>query len=84
MAHKLRCPKCDRVLKEEGDLGKSAQAEYRVFDSAYNCKHPAGTFCVIMCLGCRETGPIDYFDSANAGLCSDEQQPLVSDSGGSE
>jgi len=64
MAHRFCCPKCGRVLEEEGDQTKLAQGEYRVFDSAGNSKHSAGSFRIIMCMVCREIGPIGYFDKA--------------------
>lgn len=54
MAAKLQCPKCDRVLKEEGDECKEARGEYRVFDSLWNSKHTKGKFRVILCLACNQ------------------------------
>ena len=57
MAAKLQCPKCNNVLKEEGDEMKEAQGEYRVYDSLWNSKHDAGKFRVILCLLCNQ-----YFD----------------------
>lgn len=39
MACKMKCPQCKRVLKEAGDGGKVAQAEYIVhFDPHFKWK----------------------------------------------
>ena len=53
MASKIECPNCKKMLKEEGDASKSAQGEYRVYDSLFNSKH----FRIIRCLECEK-----YFD----------------------
>ena len=33
MARKLQCPRCKKILKELGDLGKDAEGEYSVIDA---------------------------------------------------
>ena len=33
MASKMECPSCNKMLKEEGDEGKSSQGEYKVIES---------------------------------------------------
>jgi len=61
MACKLKCPKCSKVLKEEGDAMKRAQGEYRVFDSLWNPKSEAGKYRLIECLSCYHFGgPMDF------------------------
>ncbi len=57
MAAKLKCPKCDLILKEEGDEMKEAQGEYRVYDNLSNSVHKGDKFRVILCLSCNQ-----YFD----------------------
>ena len=57
MATKLQCPKCNLVLKEEGDEMKESQGDYRVYDSVCNSRHKGGKFRVILCLSCNQ-----YFD----------------------
>lgn len=62
MACKLKCPKCQKVLKEEGDGMKEARGEYRVYDSLWNSKHPDGYDRMIRCLLCNYTGTVPEFD----------------------
>ena len=61
MAHKLICPNCHNSLREEGDDCKSG-AEYRVYDSLWNCKHQAGAFRRIECLACLHIGEVGAFE----------------------
>jgi len=62
MACKLTCPNCETVLKEEGDIGKSARGEYRVYDSLVNFKHTAGKFRLILCCVCEHMATVSEFD----------------------
>lgn len=61
MAHKLTCPNCGDVLREEGDDLKNG-GEYRVYDSLPNCKYAAGTFRRIECLVCGHMADVDAFE----------------------
>ena len=54
MAAKLECPKCKKILKEEGDEMKEAQGEYRVYKSCWNSKHAEGTHRMVKCLECNK------------------------------
>ena len=54
MAARIRCPKCNRMLKEEGDETRDATGEYRVYDSLWNSKYDEKKFRVIKCLLCDE------------------------------
>lgn len=54
MAAKLECPKCKKILKEEGDEMKEAQGEYRVYESCWNSKHAKGAHRIIKCLECNK------------------------------
>ncbi len=54
MAAKLRCFHCKAMLKEEGDQGKDASGEYRVYDSLWNSKYDARKFRVVECLECNQ------------------------------
>ena len=54
MACKLNCPKCGKMLKEEGDEMKRSEGEYRVYDSAGNSKQPNGKFRGLKCLACEQ------------------------------
>lgn len=61
MAHKLKCPNCEKYLREEGDEGKSGD-EYRVYESLPNCKYAGAAFRRIECLACGHMGEVDSFD----------------------
>lgn len=62
MAAKLECPNCKRILKEEGDGGKRAQGEYRVYDSLRNSKREVGYSRLIECIKCGYKGHPLAFD----------------------
>jgi len=62
MACKLRCPKCKKMLKEEGDEMKSSNGEYRVYDNLANSKLDAGSYRLILCLECDRVGTVYDFD----------------------
>ena len=59
MAAKCQCPKCKKMLKEEGDQGKQAQGEYRVYDNLGNSAVAAGKHRIVECLACGYMGRCD-------------------------
>ena len=71
VACKLRCRKCGLILREEGDAGKSAEGQYRVYDSVSNSAVSAGTSRIVECLACGSAARISEWDG-------DEDKPLVS------
>lgn len=52
MAHKITCPKCKRIMKEEGDESKGYRGEYRVYINLWNPKIEEGKSTIIECLEC--------------------------------
>jgi len=54
MAAKIKCPHCNRILKQEGDFGKQAQGTYRVYDSIPNWTWDKNPHRVLKCLKCRK------------------------------
>lgn len=55
MACKLRCPTCEKVLKEKGDEGKRAEGEYVVIDESEKNR-------TVKCLVCGHQGPPMEFE----------------------
>jgi hypothetical protein len=58
-AHGLKCPNCNRILKEEGDAAKTAPGEYREYKSVKNAAHG-----LVLCLLCHYADELDKFDEA--------------------
>lgn len=65
MAHKLRCPNCGLMLKEEGDEMKESQGEYRVYESLWNSKHDDGAHRGVLCLACYTFTPIEALNKGD-------------------
>lgn len=72
MAAKLECPVCHRVLKEEGDLDKEAQGEYRVYDSLPTLVAEAGQHRAIECIKCGSIVALDKWMDPRFGSGEDD------------
>ena len=48
MAHKLNCPHCGLMLKEEGDDSKKARGQYRVYQGG------KFKYIALKCLSCNK------------------------------
>lgn len=59
MAAKLKCPRCGKMLKEQGDEMKQAQGEYRILEPTPYAGEISTR--LVMCLCCGFTAePMEY------------------------
>ncbi len=68
MSAKMKCPNCEKVLKELGDESKIAQGEYVVYDSLANPKNKAKESRIIECLACGISERIGRWNDYAEGL----------------
>ena len=64
MACTLKCPSCDKTLKEEGDGMKLNPREYRIYDNLANGHLEAGSRRRIECLVCGHMSTVKRFNAA--------------------